>query len=85
MRSTRGSRFRGVSKNGPKWQVMLVKGDLKKYLGSVQTEEKAGRFYDKYAFCIWGVKVRTDIKISVMNVNRPRRISHIHGKVQSNC
>jgi len=39
---------------------MVVKGELKKYLGSVQTEEKAGRFYDKYAFCIWGIKAKTN-------------------------
>ena len=25
-RSTRGSKFRGVSKNGSKWQVMIVRG-----------------------------------------------------------
>lgn len=58
MRSQRGSRFRGVSKNGHKWQVsktykinyalyltlpihqvMIVKGELRKYLGAISSEE----------------------------------------------
>lgn len=52
MRSQRGSRFRGVSKNGHKWQVMIVKGELRKYLGAISSEEQAARFYDKYSIII---------------------------------
>ena len=51
-RSQRGSRFRGVSKNGRKWQVMIVRGFIKKYIGAVDSEETAARFYDKYALII---------------------------------
>lgn len=55
LRSERGSRFRGVSRNGQKWQVniiillnpfefylyqiMVVKGELRKYLGAINSEE----------------------------------------------
>ena len=51
-RSQRGSKFRGVSKNGSKWQVMIVRGEIKKYIGAVENEETAARFYDKYALII---------------------------------
>jgi len=38
-RSLRGSNYRGVSKNGPKWQVMVNKKGLKKYLGAIVSED----------------------------------------------
>lgn len=56
-RSQRGSRYRGVSKNGTKWQVTIVRGELKKYIGAVESEEIAARFYDKYALIIQGFEV----------------------------
>lgn len=57
MRSSRGSRYRGVSRNGHKWQVMIVKGSLRKYIGGIETEEEAARFYDKYAIIMQGLLV----------------------------
>ena len=36
---------------------MIVKKELKKYIGAVNTEEKAARFYDKYALIIQGFDV----------------------------
>ena len=56
-RSQRGSRYRGVSKNGTKWQVTIVRGELKKYIGAVESEEIAARLYDKYALIIKGFDV----------------------------
>lgn len=53
-RSHRGSKYRGVSKNGSKWQVMIVRGNLKKYIGAIHTEDTAGLLYDKYAIIIQG-------------------------------
>jgi len=63
-RSQRGSRFRGVSKNGTKWQVTIVRGELKKYIGAVESEEIAARLYDKYALIIKGFDVSEIIKCS---------------------
>lgn len=51
-RSDRGSRYRGVSKNGSKWQVIIVGKDIKKYIGAIDSEDKAGLLYDKYAMII---------------------------------
>ena len=56
-RSYRGSKFRGVSKNGSKWQVMIVRGNLKKYIGAIENEDVAGVLYDKYAIIIQGLQV----------------------------
>ena len=77
-RSQRGSRYRGVSKNGSKWQVMIVRGDIKKYIGAVADEEVAARLYDKYALIIQGFEVRiflwlTDV-LQLIICARPRRI-----------
>lgn len=54
-RSQRGSQYRGVSKNGRKWQVMIVKGTLKKYVGTIASEHDAARIYDKYSLIIQGL------------------------------
>lgn len=64
-RSNRGSRYRGVSKNGTKWQVMIVRGEIKKYIGAVESEEIAARFYDKYALIIQGFEVSYSLITSV--------------------
>ena len=38
-KSKRGSRFRGVSKNGKKWQVQLLGNMRKRYIGSISSED----------------------------------------------
>jgi hypothetical protein len=37
---------------------MVVKGNLKKYIGAISSEDQAARFYDKYLIIIKGIKVR---------------------------
>lgn len=39
---------------------MAVKGDLRKYLGAINSEEQAARFYDKYLIIIQGIKAKTN-------------------------
>ena len=56
-RSKRGSRYRGVSKNGSKWQVMVVRGEIKKYVGAIDIEEVAACIYDKHALLVQGFEV----------------------------
>lgn len=57
MRSQRSSQYRGVSRNGTKWQVMVVNGEMRKYIGAVQSQEQAARYYDKYSIIMSGEKV----------------------------
>jgi hypothetical protein len=45
----RGSKYRGISKNGNSWQILLMVNRKKKYLGTLPTEEMAAKFYDKVA------------------------------------
>ena len=56
-RSHRGSRFRGVSKNGEKYQVMVISGSVRKYVGALVNEDAAGLIYDKYSIILQGMKV----------------------------
>lgn len=44
----RGSKFRGISKNGRNsWQVLVMLNRVKKYVGAIYDEEKAARIYDQ--------------------------------------
>lgn len=45
--SERGSRFRGVSKIGKKWQVMVMGFAKKWYIGGISNEHEAAKVYDQ--------------------------------------
>ena len=49
--------YRGVSKNGPKWQVLFMAHNQKQYMGSIESEEQAARAYDELAIRAHGFKV----------------------------
>lgn len=56
-KTNRDSKFRGVSRNGKKWQVMIM-GNMKKlYFGAIATELEAARLYDKLAILSQGLRV----------------------------
>lgn len=38
---------------------MIVRGELRKYLGAITSEVQAARLYDKYAQIIQGLQVST--------------------------
>lgn len=56
-KSSRGSKFRGVSLNGKNWQVFIVINKNKWYAGCVESELKAAALYDKLAILFHGDKV----------------------------
>lgn len=56
-----------------------MKKELKKYIGAVNSEEKAARFYDKYALIIQGFEVSTSLQDNRIGsaLFRPKPISRI--------
>ena len=53
----RGSKYRGVSKNGQKFQIFIMINKKKRYFGVMNTEEHAAKVYDKLAIIFHGLKV----------------------------
>ena len=68
----RGSKYRGVSKNGSKWQVsakfiwqclgqvQVLANEKKKFIGKVKSEYHAARIYDKRALLNDGIMAKTN-------------------------
>ena len=59
-KSNRNSRYRGVSLNGKKWQVMIMGPARKKYFGGIATEREAAYFYDKLSIVSNGLAAKTN-------------------------
>ena len=45
----RGSKYRGVSRNGKTWQVLIMVNRNKNYIGNFKSEDEAAKVYDQYA------------------------------------
>ena len=60
MQTIRGSRYRGVSKNGNKWQVLVMGNQKKQYSGSIRDETAAARMYDRFAVKNLGLRAKTN-------------------------
>ena len=71
IRKNRSSKYRGVSKNGSKWQVLMMINNKKFYLGNYPSEDLAARIYDIQAIKSWGIKARTNF---VYNNNQIKKI-----------
>jgi hypothetical protein len=59
-KSNRYSRFRGVSLNGKKWQVMIMGPAKKKYFGAIASERDAAVLYDKLSILTNGLASKTN-------------------------
>lgn len=57
---SRKSKYRGVSRNGNQWQVLIMIKNSKRYIGSYSTEEKAAQAYDKVAIHYHKTKAKTN-------------------------
>ena len=56
----RNSSFRGVSKNGNKWQVLFMSNNKRYYLGNFNSEKIAAAIYDIFALKYRGNKAYTN-------------------------
>jgi len=59
-RGLRGSKYRGVSKNGNQWQVLIMLNKSKSYVGTFPSEYIAARIYDMIALQNRGEKAKTN-------------------------
>jgi serine kinase of HPr protein (carbohydrate metabolism regulator) len=66
--SKRGSAFRGVSRNGKKWQVQVLGSLRKRYIGSIPTQEMAARIYDYFSIVSHGLKAKTNFSYNKQNI-----------------
>ena len=66
----RGSKFRGVSRNGNQWQVLIMVNKKKRYVGSYSNEEEAARAYDKVALQNHGTKAKTNFDYLEEELNK---------------
>ena len=56
----RWSKYRGVSRNGKQWQVLIMINKRKSYVGSYSSEEIAARIYDILSIKNRGDKAKTN-------------------------
>lgn len=68
----RSSIYRGVSKDGNKWQVIIPSKYKKSYVGLYNTQEIAGRIYDFISIKNKGIKAKTNF---VYNLHQIQTIS----------
>ena len=67
---SRSSKFRGVSKNGNKWQVFKMINKKNKYFGTYDSEEIAARVYDIVSLKNKGLKAKTNFKYNISEANK---------------
>lgn len=68
----RSSRYRGVSKNGDKWQTIITFKHKMRYIGVYPTEEIAARIYDIASIKFNGIKAKTNF---IYNISQILKIS----------
>lgn len=68
-KNKRKSIYRGVSKNGNKWQTIIHYKKKKEYIGVYPSEELAARIYDIIALKNRGIKAKTNFIYSISQIN----------------
>jgi hypothetical protein len=66
----RRSKYRGVSKNGNQWQVLIMINKSKSYVGTYTTEDLAARVYDILAIKNRGNKAKTNFIYSESQIRK---------------
>ena len=67
-KNKRSSRYRGVSKNGNKWQVIVSSKFKKGYVGVYETQEIAARIYDIISIKNNGIKAKTNFEYDIHQI-----------------
>ena len=67
-RKKRSSLYRGVSKNGSNWQVIISSKYNKGYIGIYKTEEIAARIYDIISIKRKGIKAKTNFEYNIHQI-----------------
>ena len=80
-RNKRKSIYRGVSKNGKKWQTIIYCGNYKGYIGIYPTEELAARVYDIISIKNQGIKAKTNF---IYNIHQIEKIIETDIDIKSN-
>ena len=66
----RKSLYRGVSKNGKKWQTIVSSKYFKGYIGTYPTEELAARVYDLVSIKNSGIKAKTNFQYNSQQIQK---------------
>lgn len=62
------SKYRGVTRNKDKYQVMIMGNFKKFYIGGIKTEMEAARLYDKLAIFYHGVEAKTNFEYTKRDI-----------------
>ena len=68
MKKKRNSIYRGVSKNGKNWQVIIYSKNGKGYIGMFKTQEIAARIYDIISIKNKGIKAKTNFEYDIHQI-----------------
>ena len=74
----RRSIYRGVSKNGNKWQVIVYSKYLNGYIGVYPTQELAARVYDIYSIKNKGLKANTNFMYNLHQIQANPLFALLH-------
>ena len=66
----RGSSYRGVTKNGNKWQTILSFNNKSEYYGVYETPDIAARVHDVIAIKKRGIKAKTNFKYNIHQIHQ---------------
>ena len=66
----RSSFYRGVSKNGNKWQVIIFFNGKPRYIGNYDSQEIAARIYDIISIKKLGVKAKTNFEYNIQQIQK---------------
>ena len=67
---TRNSKYRGVSRNGHRWQVLIMVARKKRYVGTYFTEDEAEKAYDTAAIQNHGLKAKTNFSYTLDEIKQ---------------